>query len=169
VVGLAIDIDGEMADWMIYGANGYTGELIAREAARQGLRPIRDNHGGNRVKGAIRLCHTASACYNSCCNFAPIDPLHQSIVTRDLKVAICSAHAIAQPAFRVDVLPMSNPVLIEGSKLLHATIFPSSETVPHTAVRLRFMRRPIAHRCIGQRRLNRRADVTNRALSQRRR
>jgi short subunit dehydrogenase-like uncharacterized protein len=29
-----------MADWMIYGANGYSGELIAREAARQGLRPI---------------------------------------------------------------------------------------------------------------------------------
>lgn len=26
--------------WMIYGANGYTGELIAREAARRGLRPV---------------------------------------------------------------------------------------------------------------------------------
>ncbi|HEV7923072.1 MAG TPA: saccharopine dehydrogenase NADP-binding domain-containing protein, partial [Thermoanaerobaculia bacterium] len=26
--------------WMIYGANGYTGELIAREAARRGERPI---------------------------------------------------------------------------------------------------------------------------------
>ncbi|MDP1539089.1 MAG: saccharopine dehydrogenase NADP-binding domain-containing protein [Moraxellaceae bacterium] len=26
--------------WMIYGANGYTGELIAREAARRGLFPI---------------------------------------------------------------------------------------------------------------------------------
>jgi short subunit dehydrogenase-like uncharacterized protein len=29
-----------MQDWMIYGANGYTGELIAREAAARGLRPI---------------------------------------------------------------------------------------------------------------------------------
>src|SRR5688572_28397059 len=28
------------SDWMIYGANGYTGELIAREAARRGMRPI---------------------------------------------------------------------------------------------------------------------------------
>ena len=28
------------AGWVIYGANGYTGELIAREAARRGLRPI---------------------------------------------------------------------------------------------------------------------------------
>lgn len=27
-------------DWMIYGANGYTGELIAREAKRRGMRPI---------------------------------------------------------------------------------------------------------------------------------
>ncbi len=29
-----------MSRWMIYGANGYTGELIAREAARRGLKPI---------------------------------------------------------------------------------------------------------------------------------
>lgn len=28
------------SNWMIYGANGYTGELIAREAARRGLQPI---------------------------------------------------------------------------------------------------------------------------------
>ncbi len=27
-------------DWIIYGANGYTGKLMAREAARQGLHPI---------------------------------------------------------------------------------------------------------------------------------
>ena len=29
-----------MATWLIYGANGYTGSLIAREAARRGLEPI---------------------------------------------------------------------------------------------------------------------------------
>ena len=29
-----------MTDWMIYGANGYTGELIAAEAVARGLRPI---------------------------------------------------------------------------------------------------------------------------------
>ncbi len=28
-----------MSNWMIYGANGYTGELIARAAAEAGLRP----------------------------------------------------------------------------------------------------------------------------------
>lgn len=27
------------SNWIIYGANGYTGELIAREAVRQGLKP----------------------------------------------------------------------------------------------------------------------------------
>lgn len=29
-----------MRDWVIYGANGYTGELIARQAVSEGLRPI---------------------------------------------------------------------------------------------------------------------------------
>ncbi len=29
-----------MSDWMIYGANGYTGELIAREAKRRRLTPV---------------------------------------------------------------------------------------------------------------------------------
>src|SRR5687768_5997022 len=29
-----------MARWVLYGANGYTGELIAAEAARRGMRPI---------------------------------------------------------------------------------------------------------------------------------
>lgn len=29
-----------MSDWMVYGANGYTGELIAAEAVARGLRPI---------------------------------------------------------------------------------------------------------------------------------
>jgi short subunit dehydrogenase-like uncharacterized protein len=28
------------AEWMIYGANGYTGRLVAAEARRQGLRPV---------------------------------------------------------------------------------------------------------------------------------
>jgi len=26
--------------WMLYGANGYTGELIAREAVSRGLKPV---------------------------------------------------------------------------------------------------------------------------------
>ena len=29
-----------MSEWMIYGANGYTGELLAREAVSRGLAPV---------------------------------------------------------------------------------------------------------------------------------
>jgi len=29
-----------MSEWMIYGANGYTGELCAREAVARGLKPV---------------------------------------------------------------------------------------------------------------------------------
>ena len=27
-------------EWMIYGANGYTGQLMVEEAVRRGLRPV---------------------------------------------------------------------------------------------------------------------------------
>jgi short subunit dehydrogenase-like uncharacterized protein len=37
---LILSEQGTTMDWMIYGANGYTGELIAREAKRQGMTPI---------------------------------------------------------------------------------------------------------------------------------
>ncbi|MDO7513089.1 saccharopine dehydrogenase NADP-binding domain-containing protein [Acinetobacter baumannii] len=37
-----------VSNWIIYGANGYTGELIAREAVRQGLKPTLA--GRNRAK-----------------------------------------------------------------------------------------------------------------------
>jgi short subunit dehydrogenase-like uncharacterized protein len=31
---------GAPGDWLLYGATGYTGELVAREAVRRGLRPV---------------------------------------------------------------------------------------------------------------------------------
>lgn len=40
--------------WMIYGANGYTGELIAREARRRGLTPVLAGRGEGRVAGLAR-------------------------------------------------------------------------------------------------------------------
>jgi len=40
----------QQPDWMIYGANGYTGELIAREAVRQGLRPLLAGRSLNKVQ-----------------------------------------------------------------------------------------------------------------------
>ena len=35
--------------WMIYGANGYTGERIAREAAKRGLRPVLAGRRGDKL------------------------------------------------------------------------------------------------------------------------
>jgi len=40
--------------WMIYGANGYTGELIARAAARAGLRPCLAGRRADRVEPLAR-------------------------------------------------------------------------------------------------------------------
>lgn len=38
-----------MAEWMIYGANGYSGELIAREAARRSLKPVLAGRNASQV------------------------------------------------------------------------------------------------------------------------
>lgn len=37
-------------NWMIYGASGYTGELIAREAVRRGMRPVLAGRSAERVR-----------------------------------------------------------------------------------------------------------------------
>lgn len=39
-----------ISHWMIYGANGYTGELIAREAVKRGLSPILAGRSGDRIR-----------------------------------------------------------------------------------------------------------------------
>ncbi|MFY0531964.1 saccharopine dehydrogenase NADP-binding domain-containing protein [Nannocystis pusilla] len=47
-----------MREWVLYGANGYTGELIARQAASEGLRPIlagRDATAIGRLAGELGL------------------------------------------------------------------------------------------------------------------
>jgi short subunit dehydrogenase-like uncharacterized protein len=43
-----------MTTWMIYGANGYTGELIAREAVRRGKRPLLAGRNKERVEALAR-------------------------------------------------------------------------------------------------------------------
>ncbi len=39
-----------MKNFLIYGANGYTGELVAREAARRGLQPILSGRSQNKIE-----------------------------------------------------------------------------------------------------------------------
>jgi short subunit dehydrogenase-like uncharacterized protein len=48
--------------WLLYGAYGYTGELIAREARRQGLRPVLAGRSPERLASiarALELAHRA--------------------------------------------------------------------------------------------------------------
>lgn len=40
--------------WIIYGANGYTGELIARDAIRRGFRPVLAGRSRNKVEALAR-------------------------------------------------------------------------------------------------------------------
>ena len=40
--------------WMIYGANGYSGELIAREAGRRGMKPVLAGRAAERIAALAR-------------------------------------------------------------------------------------------------------------------
>lgn len=42
------------APWMIYGANGYTGELIAREAVKRGMRPVLAGRSAEKIEPLAR-------------------------------------------------------------------------------------------------------------------
>ena len=42
------------SNWMIYGANGYTGELIAREAVRRGLKPVLAGRSRDKIEALAR-------------------------------------------------------------------------------------------------------------------
>lgn len=55
---------GAAGEWMIYGATGYTGELVAREAVRRGERPIlagRNHAAVERLAAELRLPSRAFA------------------------------------------------------------------------------------------------------------
>jgi short subunit dehydrogenase-like uncharacterized protein len=49
--------------WMIYGANGYTGELIAREAARLGLRPVLAGRNERKVAPLAKALGLEHRCF----------------------------------------------------------------------------------------------------------
>lgn len=50
--------------WMIYGANGYTGELIATEAVRQGLSPVLAGRSRDQVEALARSLGLASRVFS---------------------------------------------------------------------------------------------------------
>lgn len=53
-----------MTDWMIYGANGYTGELIAREARRRGLDPILAGRSREKIEALGRELELRTAVFS---------------------------------------------------------------------------------------------------------
>ncbi len=51
-------------EWMIYGANGYTGELIAREAKRQGTTPVLAGRSAARIIALARQLTLTSTAFH---------------------------------------------------------------------------------------------------------
>lgn len=69
-------------NWMIYGANGYTGELIAREAVRRGLQPVlagRSAEALATLAAELRLEHRA---------FGLDDPQQLAEGLRDIRLVL---------------------------------------------------------------------------------
>jgi short subunit dehydrogenase-like uncharacterized protein len=50
--------------WMIYGANGYTGRLIAEEAVRQGYHPILSGRNSNKIKKLAQSLNLEWRCFD---------------------------------------------------------------------------------------------------------
>jgi short subunit dehydrogenase-like uncharacterized protein len=53
-----------MRPWLLYGATGYTGELIAREAVRRGMRPILAGRSKEKIEKLARELDCPSAVYD---------------------------------------------------------------------------------------------------------
>jgi len=54
--------DGQQ--WLLYGATGYTGELIAREAVRRGMRPILAGRSRSKVEKLAKELHCPHAVFS---------------------------------------------------------------------------------------------------------
>ncbi|HEY8377763.1 MAG TPA: saccharopine dehydrogenase NADP-binding domain-containing protein, partial [Nannocystis sp.] len=99
-----------MRDWILYGANGYTGELIARQAHSEGLRPIL----AGRDPGAVgRIADELGLPWRS---FALDDP---AALDRGLDGAALVLHA-AGPFSRTSA-PMLAACLRKGAHYLDIT------------------------------------------------
>ncbi len=90
--------------WMIYGANGYTGRLIAAEAARRGLRPV--------LAGRTR---------------AAVEPLAQSLGLEHRVFALDSPHKVADhlAGFRV-VAHCAGPFSATAAPMMDACVLAST-------------------------------------------
>jgi len=98
------------ATWMIYGANGYTGRLIAREAVRRGLQPILAGRRGE----AIRRLATELGCSSRVFDLAS----HEAVVA-----GLEGVQAVLNCAgpFSSTAVPMMEACLATGTHYLDIT------------------------------------------------
>jgi short subunit dehydrogenase-like uncharacterized protein len=113
-----------MTPWMIYGANGYTGELIAREARRRGMQPVLA--GRNRA----RIEHLARELQLPCRVFGLDDPVEASRQVSGMRAVLHCAgpfSATSAPmieaclAAKTDYLDITGEISVfEHAHALHA-------------------------------------------------
>ncbi|HTQ81054.1 MAG TPA: saccharopine dehydrogenase NADP-binding domain-containing protein [Thermoanaerobaculia bacterium] len=99
-----------MADWLIYGANGYTGELAAREAVAQGLRPILAGRNGGAVSNLARELDLPSRVF----------PLEDPAAVRAGLVGVAAVLHCAGPFLHTSPI-MVNACLATGAHYLDIT------------------------------------------------
>jgi short subunit dehydrogenase-like uncharacterized protein len=91
--------------WMIYGANGYTGELIAREAARRGMRPVLAGRRRETIEPLARELQ---------CEFRVFDLAHPDL--KDVELVLHCAGPFSQTS-----TPMIRACLDAGAHYLDIT------------------------------------------------
>jgi short subunit dehydrogenase-like uncharacterized protein len=99
-----------MADWLIYGANGYTGELAAREAVRRGLTPILAGRSADAVSSLARELSLPFRSF----------PLDDPAVVRAGLVGVSAVLHCAGPFVRTSPI-MVNACLATGAHYLDIT------------------------------------------------
>ena len=97
-------------NWMIYGANGYTGRLIAVEAARRGMRPVVAGRNQQEVEDLAAVLDLPSRCF---------DLAESARLERELEEVDVLLHC-AGP-FSATGLPMLQACLASGCHYLDIT------------------------------------------------
>jgi short subunit dehydrogenase-like uncharacterized protein len=101
---------GTRAGWLLYGANGYTGELIAREAVSRGLRPVL----GGRNAQAIEALGRELGCPTAVLALDDADALARTL--REVQAVLNCAGPFSRTA-----QPMLRACLAAGSHYLDIT------------------------------------------------
>jgi short subunit dehydrogenase-like uncharacterized protein len=96
--------------WMIYGANGYTGELIAREAARRGLAPVLAGRSEAKVAPLAQELGLDHRCF----------PLDDAASARDGVAGMALVLHCAGP-FSATARPMIDACIANGAHYLDIT------------------------------------------------